>query len=301
MTLDARLQSGWSHAAYWGLESVVLKRLEQYNGVKGISEERRAATRMFDILGRRMGPKMRTLSHLPSRYAKPYIAFPELTERLTRDPRVQSALSRIATDLAAAHQTGAPYNLFAAIEEASGSRDAAMEWMAVLFQDLPGGGEYFKTLEPESLKRDLTQILNVVGAPRRGWRLNAFPPSVHSEDARLYHFYVPAYLSLRLVQSGIDPQAAVAVTFALESEYQGFKARAAHASPGHVLLNMLGTGARDSDFFEQPHFVDALYLGYAGSRLGAGLPIPLMGEADFAAQAETHARALFADVTRGQA
>jgi hypothetical protein len=297
--VEARIQSGWSRGAYWGVEAAILKRLAQYHGVRDLPEERRAVGRMFDILGRRMGPKMRRLSGLPERYASPYIAFPELTERLTRDPKVHRAMETIANEISTARAGRKPYDLWGAVEREAGSSKAALEWMAVLFQDSPRGGEYFNTLHPSTLKDALTRILEAVEAPRGGWSLQAFPGSVRSADPRLYHFYVPAYLAARVVETGIKPRSAVAVTFSLESEYQGFKARSLYMSPRRVALNMLGKGAHNTDFFDHPALTRALYLGYAGSMLGSGMGAPRLSPEAFAEGVQEEARALFAEIIRG--
>jgi hypothetical protein len=183
---------------------------------------------------------------------------------------INSKLTRFMTG-----EDPVPANLWTASVAFYGSEKFAITSLATLFQDTSinklhlawlersntRGNEFF-TENKELLSRVIDTINFIMDSAESHYRTLFYPPSVQGLINRnIYHFYVPYYVTMKLIEQGM---------------------KRTHALMGPLMLTLtyeFMTSAPDLRYvFQDPPKVSQqskmdIYGGYAGGRLGAERPL----------------------------
>jgi hypothetical protein len=208
------------------------------------------------------------------------IAFRSKAMTLLSMPEVLDYLTTLNQRIELAFLTGQELNLFEFTALHTKSQDTAFEWLAVLFQDNSPTQSLIRWLEEnppatwsaspeltEAIAEELIAVTDFLTSWRLGFlelpfEFHLFPRHFMPESHDLrkpYHFYVPAYLSLRMVELGVEPELAQFQSYMFNYLYEIFHSES-------VLPKIL----REPSSLDAPEKALDIYAGYAGTIYALG-------------------------------
>lgn len=254
-----------------GVWAILTRRILQYGGRRPAA---RALIRELDFTTRRTDD--------PSRPGLFALFSSEAFDRLAKDREALGYLADLRAGLERAADTGERLDLWSFTLKRAKTPRRAIEWLGVFLQDTTPGGQVPLLPDPDA-RADLDAAIHLMRDPTTP--VDLYPPGFESDDRRPYHFYVLALAAQRMRAAGVPAKSAFAAGLLLESEYKIHKSLAKDfmetmnsrglraAIP--KLPRMLAAAWRGPDNQPLPEgdqqMNDAIYLGYAGSYLGAGL------------------------------
>lgn len=200
------------------------------------------------------------------------VSFSLELRKLSKNPKVYSYLRAINSSLPSAYEN---FNFWTLTVEYAGSFEAAIEWLAVLFQDtsqemiqvhyLESLPEYTNNKVLQAVRLELEkaiynlQIENHKVRPSQKNKRSFLPPfktNIHENvTSGYYHFYVSSYLAIKLKEKGISDELSAFIPFLFNYLYEIF-----------TIPDFYSAVLVEPKNIQEKHKIKEIYMGYLGAK-----------------------------------